>query len=127
MSSLRAPMPAPLADEVLPAVAQYDAEGNPLNAPMVPNVAPPVSTDQCTPHITSESLSPLTAASRDVDGKLPSAPLTASPDAAPENYAQISNVMLPGVAAPDPGGYMEQQAQGMAPPPPRPDMLPPPP
>jgi len=107
LSLSRASMPPPIA------AAQFDEEGNPIAAPQVPDVAPPVNSEQY--------------------GKLPSAPLTSSPDAAPENYAQISNVMLPGVAAPEAGGYMEHQAHGSAPAPPRPEAfqmptdLPPPP
>lgn len=80
--------------------------------PVVPDAAPPVESNY---------------------GRLPDAPLTTSPDAAPDIYAEISNVAaLPGMGGPPPvpdggahAGYDQQQ--GFAPAPPRPDMLPPPP
>lgn len=77
-------------------------------APVVPDVAPPMQGNY---------------------GKLPDGPITASPDAAPDIYAEISNVALPGMPGSAPSLTNlppPPPAAGYAPAPPRPDMLPPP-
>jgi hypothetical protein len=97
---------APLPEALAPSV--YRDQMN-SQAPEMPSVAPPMQGNY---------------------GKLPDGPLTASPDAAPDIYAEISNVALPGMPGSAPSLSHLPPPPGAdgygAPAPPRPDILPPP-
>jgi hypothetical protein len=88
--------------------AQFDADGNPIGAaPIVPDVAPPMQGNY---------------------GKLPDGPITASPDHAPDIYAEIANVALPGMPGHAPSmNNLPPPPMGAGVAPPRPATLPPPP
>jgi hypothetical protein len=88
--------------------AQFDADGNPIGAaPVVPDVAPPMQGNY---------------------GKLPDGPITASPDHAPDIYAEIANVALPGMPGHAPSmNNLPPPPMGAGVAPPRPSTLPPPP
>lgn len=88
--------------------SQFDADGNPIGAaPVVPEVAPPMQGNY---------------------GKLPDGPITASPDHAPDIYAEIANVALPGMPGHAPSmSSLPPPPMGAGIAPPRPATLPPPP